>query len=500
MTDITPRTPQRPLFWSDVILDLKDYLQDVDVPIYIVGGAVRDAYRHHPIKDLDLATPANAVALGRTIANLLNGDFFIMDAERDVSRVISKGDEGHLVIDIAHFRGKDLLSDLLDRDFTLNAMAVDLQGDLNQLFDPLNGEQDLLDKRIRRCSPQSIADDPLRALRAVRQSVQFGARIDPETLKDIRHYGMNVLDTSAERIRDELFKILSLAEPAKALRVLDTLGFLQLIIPEVEALHDLSQSTPHIYDAWRHTLLVIEKTSGILKSISYQRTDETAATFELGMAVMVLDRFRAKLVAHIQQNGTHDRSYTGLIVLTALLHDIGKPEVWQQDEKGNWYFPEHGAASALLAEKRSKALRLSNDEKKRVVKTIANISRPLALPTLSDLERHRFWYQLDDYGVDVCLLALANYLGTVGVELKQDEWLAHLEVIQSLLHAYYEQYDVIVSPPTLVDGKQLMKTLNLSSGPIIGELLTLIREAQVIGEVETMNDAIELAKAHIRVV
>lgn len=495
--DITPRTPQRPLIWSDAILDLQDDLQGTDTPIYIVGGAVRDAYRHHPIKDIDLATPANAVALGKKIANLLNGDFFIMDEERDVSRVIADNMDGRLVIDIAHFRGDDLLSDLVDRDFTLNAMAVDLLDNLNQLIDPLNGEQDLLDKRIRRCSPHAIADDPIRALRAIRQSTQLGAQIEAETLKDIRQFGANILDTSVERIRDELFKILSLAEPTRALRIVDALGLLQLIIPEVEGLHDLSQSPPHLYDAWRHTLAVIEKLNKILQTISYQRTDETAATFEMGMAVMVLDSFRAKLVNHIQERGLHDRSYQALMTFTALIHDIGKPQVHQQDEDGADIFPEHQHVGAKLADKCSKALRLSNDEKKRIVTVIANLSRPFTLPNLSDLERHRFWYELGDYGVDVCLLAMANYLGTVGIELKQDQWLAHLEVIQNLLHDYYNQYDKIVSPPQLVDGKQLMDALNLSPSRQIGELLTLIREAQVMGEIHTSADAIDLAKMNM---
>ena len=230
MSDVTPRIPERPLFWSDTVLDLQDFLRDYEHPIYVVGGAVRDAYRHHPINDLDLATPYDAIALGRKIANRFDGDFYVLDAERDVSRVMVDADEGVLVIDIARFRGDTLLKDLSDRDFTLNAMAVDLRGDISQLIDPLGGESDLLKKILRQCSPQSISDDPVRGLRAVRQSVQLSARIEPETLKDIRANVVNLMETSVERLRDEFFKILMSSEPAKALRIADSIGLLEQLV------------------------------------------------------------------------------------------------------------------------------------------------------------------------------------------------------------------------------------------------------------------------------
>src|SRR5262249_5619969 len=156
--------------------------------------------------------------------NGLRGAFFVLDAERDVGRVLLDSQEGRLLIDVAGFRGDSLEADLRDRDFTVNAMAVGLHGDLDYVIDPTKRARDAVMKVIRRCNPDAMAHDPIRALRAVRQSVQFGFRIDPETVADIRAQAPRLLDTSIERVRDELFKLLALAKPGAALRVADRLG------------------------------------------------------------------------------------------------------------------------------------------------------------------------------------------------------------------------------------------------------------------------------------
>ncbi|MCU0477035.1 MAG: CCA tRNA nucleotidyltransferase, partial [Anaerolineae bacterium] len=90
MTDLTPRTPTRPLLWPDLLLDLADWLLDQDdsVPVHIVGGAVRDAYLGYPLKDIDLVAASGAVRLARRLADAFNGDVFVMDAEREVARVL----------------------------------------------------------------------------------------------------------------------------------------------------------------------------------------------------------------------------------------------------------------------------------------------------------------------------------------------------------------------------------------------------------------------------
>ncbi len=497
MSDLTPREPRRPLIWPEVVHHLQDVLGDSLKTIYLVGGAVRDAYLHRPVKDIDLAVAENAAATARQIANALKGDFFVLDDERDVGRALVNTRQGRLVIDVTRFRGDDLRADLLDRDFTLNAMTVDLR-DVNRLIDPLGGQHDIEVRLLRRCSPQSIASDPIRALRAVRQSVELGLRIEAETLRDVRANAARLTDTSPERVRDEFFKLLSLPNPATALRIADAVGLLKVIIPEIEPLHDLPQEPPHVFDAWRHTLAVIDYLSQIATASSYSRTDSTAATFAIGMTVMQLDRYRAQLNQHLNTEWPNERSHLALLMLAALLHDTGAAGVNNSPERSVHRFNSREEASAHIAGMRAESLRLSKAEKDRLVIVVNNHGHPLLWQeTLTRRDIYRFWHGLDAAGVDVCLLALADYLGSVGAELEQNTWLRLVDRVRLILEAYYEHYEEWIAPPALIDGNQLMKRLGLQPGPVVGEMLELIREAQATGEIQSAEEALHIAQRHL---
>lgn len=495
MTGLTPRLPRRPLNWPDWLLDLHEQLADeLTEPLYIVGGAVRDAYLGHPFKDLDLALAGNAVQAARMIANRIQGDIYIMDVERGVARVLLETESERRVIDVARFRGADLSVDLHERDFTLNAIAVDFRTDLTQIIDPLNGEQDLVDRVIRRCSPHALSQDPIRALRAIRQSVELNARIEPATVQDVRAAVPQVMATSAERVRDEFFKILGAARPAAGLRVAEALGLLREIVPEVEPLKGLRQSHPNGLDAWQHTLAVVERLRGLLTVISPTRNDSTAAMFDLGMAAMALDKHRGRLQQHLAQVWPDGRSHEALLCAMALLHDIGKPHTATVADDGRRRFPNHAAVGADAALARLAALRLSNDEKQRAAAVIAAHMRREFWDPVDARDVHRFWRELDTAGVDLCLLVLADYLGANTHRLNQDEWLTLVQRVRHLLDAYFLEYERLVAPPPLVDGTTLITALGLKPGPIIGRLLDYIREEQVVGNVQTQADALEAAQ------
>lgn len=481
MTDLEPRTPQRPLLWPDSLLDISEMLKDETIPVYIVGGAVRDAYLQRPVKDLDLVTPYNSIGVGRKIANTFDGAFYVLDAEREVARALVDVAGGRLIIDIARFRGQDLAADLTARDFTLNAMAVDLRSDLTQIIDPLNGEEDLRNRIVRRCAPDALRDDPIRALRAVRQSIQFSARIAPETLADMRTVAPDLAETSPERIRDELFRLLSSKAPSRALRVADALQLLDATLPQIVALKARPYTqTLGVNDAWVHTLAVVEKMRAILETIGPKRTEQTAALFGLGMIVMSLDPFRPQLQLHILHEWPNERLHAALLMLAVLLHEY---EVDQRSKK----------VEATIA-----GLRLSNDEKQRLALTLQGFVQVGALDVQSAVSMHRFWRAYGQAGVDACLLAMADHLGTRGVALNQNEWVLFLERIQTLLAAYYTRYDQIVAPPVLVDGDALISALDLRPGRQIGQLLDAIREAQVEGRVTSAEEALKFAAARLR--
>ncbi|MFC1959273.1 HD domain-containing protein [Chloroflexota bacterium] len=505
--NLQPQTSPRPLHWDPFVTTLQEVLGEDTRHVYLVGGVVRDAFWGTPVKDFDLAVSDHAFAIARKIANKLDGAFYKLDSERGTGRTILEHEGRPIIVDVATFRGPvfgsendpDLLADLQGRDFTLNAVAAPLAGELTTVIDPMQGLADMQQRILRRCSPAAISSDPIRAIRAVRMCVRFKLRMEPATLADVRAYGPALTQTSPERVRDEFMALLSGRNPAAALRTLDALDLLELIMPEVGPLRDVAQSPPHQYDVWTHTLRTVEQLTGILQTISPQRSDNTAAQASLGMIVYYLDKYRAQLQEHLTQVWPNDRPHTGLLMLAALLHDSGKPATRSENE-GRIQFITHEHESTTLAEERAAMLRLSNQESKRLQAIIRHHMRPhqLAAQGISRRAVYRFWRACGPAGIDVCLHALADYLATNGAALSPDKWGDYLLTIDTLLAGYLGDEQVNVTQlPKLVTGKDLMKVFTLESGPHIGELLELIHEAQAANEIHTREEALDLARQNL---
>ena len=302
-------------------------------------------------------------------------------------------------------------------------------------------------------------------------------------------------------MRDEFLALLAGPRPTRGLRALDALDLLVLIVPEVEAMRDVPQSPPHHYDVWQHTLETVHALEGILHTISPQRTPSSAAQAGLGMLVYYLDRFRGQLQAHLAQRWPDERSHVGLLMLTALLHDSAKPATRSVDADGRIRFFGHDQIGAALIADRAAALRLSRAEIARMEAIVRHHLRPHLLaqePSLTRRAIYRFWRDCGPAGVDVCLLALADYLAMVGPTLLPEAWGRYLERIGALLEGYFTEGEARVTAlPTLLDGNDLIRSFNLPPGPRIGTLLELIREAQAAGEIATPEEALALARKHL---
>lgn len=481
------------------VLDEIQQIASNDKPVYLVGGAVRDALLGLPIHDLDFALSGDVLVLARRVANQLGGDYYPLDEERQTGRVILTDPAGRRqVLDFAALRGPDLESDLLGRDFTMNAMAVTLDAP-QVLLDPTGGAADLSGKRLRACSPTSLDDDPLRILRGVRLAAAYQLNIELATRQWMRQAAPRLVDVSPERVRDELFRILDGRRADLAIRALDLLGVLPVILPELSALKGVLQSPPHIHDVWNHTLDLLQRLDQVLGVLQPDHDPEKVGSWTLGMISVRLGRYRRQIHDHLSDKQLNaDRTLRPLLFLAGLYHDVAKPQTRSLDESQRVHFFEHDALGADIVARRAQALHMSNLEIDRLRIIVRQHMRPHHLArasgSISRRAIYRFFQATGPAGVDICLLSLADRLATSGPNLSQDDWNRQIDVVRTLLEAYWEHPEQSVTPEPLLNGKDLIEEFNLSPGPQIGFLLEQVREAQASGDIQDHQDALALIR------
>ncbi len=472
-----------------------------DQEIYLVGGAVRDMLLGRVSHDLDFTVPAQAISLARKVANALDADYVTLDEEHDTGRVIYTAEDGtRTYLDFASFRGKTLEDDLRDRDFTINAMAYDLRAEA--ILDPLEGAVDLRAKRIRACTPASLSDDPIRVLRGVRQAAAFSFQIDKSTRALMKEAAPLLGKVSPERQRDELFKMLDGPKPDKSIRALEMLGVLPYFLPELTALKGVEQTAPHIHDVWLHTLAVLQHLESILSVLAVGYSADSTNDLYTGLLTLRIGRYREQIAKHFNTLLNTDRSVSGLLFLTALYHDVSKPQTRTVEESGRVRFFDHDELGAQVAAERMLALHLSTDETHRLRTVIKNHMRFHFHTSRMEADGqppsrraiYRFFRETGSAGVELVLLGLADLRGTHGPNLKQETWTAALDVARILLENYFEKPEETIAPPRLLDGHDLMSSLALKPGPVVGDVLEAIREAQATGKVSTREEALAFGK------
>lgn len=460
--------------------------------VWIVGGSVRDVLLDRPSPDVDFVVDGDALALGRRLANEAGADYFELDPDRGTGRMLLTTGAGmRTVFDFARMQGGSIEADLRLRDFTVNAMAVPL-GEPSRLTDPLGGLADLHKRSLKACSPRAVLDDPVRALRAVRIASELEARMTPDTAAQVREAAPHLAEVSAERVRDEFFRILRLDAPASALRGLDHLGLLTAVLPELEPLRDLAQPPAHAHDALTHTLAVVDGLER-LKSIFPPEGDEDRATdLAAGLAIHRLGRFRKPLAAYFDVNLSVGRSRWQCLLLAGLLHDVGKARTQAVDGEGKIRFLGHETVGAAMAVEACRRMSLSLAETSEIETIVAHHLRPEWLekdPPVSRRAVYRFYRATASTGVAVAMLSLADLLAKHVPPVPQEAWSARLEVVRELLEAWFEQREARVTPPPLLDGRDIMRLANLGPGPAVGALLEDLREAQAGGEIVRRDEA-----------
>lgn len=473
-----------------------------EVDVHLVGGAVRDMLTNRLSPDFDFAVPSGAISLARAVANSLNADFMVLDDERDTGRVIlTIEDQSIIYLDFAAYRGDTLEEDLRDRDFTINALALNLRD--ASIIDPLNGGADIRAKVIRACSQTSLLNDPVRILRAVRQAAAFGFTIDKNTRELMKQAASQIGNVSIERLRDEIFKILGGPKASASMRALEMLGVLPYLMPELLKMKGVLQSPPHIHDVWTHTLAVLDQLDHLLtSSLRLDFDPEKTSDMFMGLVSLKIGRYREQFASHFATPLNPNRSHRSLLFFATLYHDVCKPDTKSVDENGRIRFFDHDVKGADMVAERARAFNLSNDEVERLQKIVLHHMRIHFFADRLEKENqppsrkaiYRFFRDSESAGVDLVLLALADVRGTKGNDITQDTWTAYLEIARILLENYWERPQEVVDPPRLINGNDLMKELQLKPGKVIGQLLEGIRENQAAGKIMDREQALAFAR------
>jgi poly(A) polymerase len=450
---------------------LREVLAAAPPGTVLVGGAVRDARLGRGTVDLDVAMPTGALEVGRRVADRLGGTFVLLDAARGAARVIASGTQ----LDLSNYRAPSLMADLLARDFTVNALAVDLRSLIGSgrapVIDPSGGLADLRARCLRLPSPDVLLDDPLRALRAVRLEGTLGFRSMPVTVRAVRRAAPGLASVAAERIRDELVAILGLPSAARAVRRADALGLLSVILPEIEPMRTTAQPLPHRFPVLEHSLRAL------------------AGADTVAASPMALAPFSEELAVHFSQALGGGVARAQSLKLAALLHDVAKPETARVVE-GRVRFFEHDVIGAERARAIGERLRLPERVTGLVERLVRHHLRPMHLGqpgALTRRARYRFFRDLGPDARDLLVLALVDAAAVTG-ESPRRVW-RRATLLRDLLGGWAEEQARITAPP-LVRGHDVIARYGLAPGPAIGRLLERAREAQATGLVATREEVL----------
>lgn len=459
-------TALRQIADSRPVATLAQAFADAGHEFALVGGPVRDALLGRPVTDLDFTTSARPDETRAVLESLTKS---IWDVGRDFGTIAAQvhGEQ----VEITTYRadtyrddsrkpevsfGDSIDGDLVRRDFTINALAL-LLPEL-KLVDVSGGVEDLVAGRIvTPASPEvSFTDDPLRMLRAARFASQLGFAVAPETEAAMTQFAERLDIISAERIRDELTKLLLTDDPVPGIRLLVDTGLAERFLPELVALVETQDDHGRHKDVYEHSLTVLRQ------AISLETERHAARATASG------EPFAPDLVLR----------------LAALLHDIGKPAT-RRFEDGGVTFHHHDIVGAKLAKKRLRELRFDNSTVKRVGRLV---------------ELHlRFFGYSDQQWSDS---AVRRYVRDAGGELEQLHILTRADVTtrnrrkaERLEHAYddierritelAEQEELAAVRPEL-DGADIMRLLEIAPGPLVGRayahLLEVRLDEGLIGE------------------
>lgn len=467
---------------NETVKSILSLAETAGCKLYLVGGYIRDALLGRTAKDYkdfdfmvmpadsaqDQTQPLPAISFAKELADKFQGHFVLLDESNDTARVVMDNSE---YFDFAGCVGGTIESDMARRDFTINALACDLSSS-NQIVDLVSGIPDLKTKTVRVVKEQSFIDDPLRLLRAFRFAATLGFEIDPQTLEYIRKHCSLISNVSAERITSEMFIMLEADECKKQIVTMGQIGLLEEIFIELKATRRVTKNAFHHLDLFDHSVEALVQCEQSMRELPDWAKERMREPLAQGVSRLAATK------------------------LASLLHDIGKPETWVINDDGKHTFIGHDKLGAEMCEPLAKRMKWAKPVERLIEKLVRWHLRPghlfqQGIPT--DKAKYRFYRTIGEELPELILLALADFRSTCGPGLQDGRREAEQNLFELLSN--YSVYEVVnKKEDRLLDGTDLMAILDLSPGPVVGQLLEDLLEAQTLGEIKDKEQAASLAR------
>lgn len=427
--------------------------------VYVVGGYVRDLIIGRPSKDIDFVTVGSGIELAQKVADDMRGSRLTVFRNYGTAQVHRGATELEFVGARRESYRRDsrnpivedgtLEDDLSRRDFTINALAIKINAEgFGEVIDLFGGLADI-DRGIIRTplDPDiTFSDDPLRMLRAIRFATQLQFTIDPVTFAALKRNAQRITIISAERVKDELFKIMGSPRPSIGWQLLLDCGLLDIILPELARMKGVEVVNGRGHkDNFRHTMQVLDS------------------------------------VAEVSDNV--------LLRWAALFHDIGKPVTKHYDPERGWTFHNHNFVGAKMVKSIFRRLKFPlGAELSYVAKLVELHMRPIALveDEVTDSAVRRLANYAEDDLADLMILARADI--TSRDEARKTRYLANFDLVEEKFRQTHDK-DVERCRKNPIDGTEVMALFGLPQSPEVGYFTKNLKQAIKDCEIEDTRAA-----------
>ena len=430
-----------------------------NLKVFVVGGFVRDLFLNRKSKEIDLMVEGDGIKFSRLLADELDAKKIVPFKEFGTAKIPYPKME----IEVASARLEeydessrkpkevkytDIFGDLKRRDFTINAMAVDLlQKTFGDLYDPYNGIADLMAKHLITPSDpdETFSEDPLRMMRAAVFASRFNFEIDNECLNSMQKRASRISIVSWERITAELIKILETDKPSIGLIILQNTGLMKYIFPEIDVMYGMEQPKEwHHKDIFYHTMQVVDNTARL--------SDKMALRF------------------------------------AALVHDIGKPKTRRIHKTKGFTFHGHDDLGSRMLRKIAKRMKLSNDLRDYLIKMTILHLRPISLVKegVTDSAVRRLMVTSGEETDDLLTLCRADITSKNPERVKR--YMGNFERVEKFMQDVVER-DKLKAFQSPVRGDEIMQVCGLKEGKKVGQLKSAIEDAILDGQIENTYEA-----------